>query len=314
MEDILYFDIHMPFWTSFKVGGTVNYQPTYSIPPFTTLYGLIANALGLEQDDYSLRDYLKFSLKTLYEGELVEDYTNVAKPEPSGKDVIRLDKMREDRGYRLLFDKSRRWMTGDEILEIGKSADKLDENIKKAVGMGWISREEVYGLVKQLEDSGRRSLYTTHIKPMAKTQVIRQRIIKPSYRVYLKIKKIKVELDGNKKDLGTWIKKSLQNPKRPLYLGQSDDMIVIEQISDLKDIGEVDRKFVNEIDSIIPMAIEKHEIILLPISFEYKESKYQKKHGTFTHKYGGIKLEENIEVFIIEGEHVVFEDFQPYKS
>lgn len=38
---------------------------SYSIPPYTTIRGLIANALGLERDNLSIQDWIKIGMKPL---------------------------------------------------------------------------------------------------------------------------------------------------------------------------------------------------------------------------------------------------------
>ncbi|OWZ83737.1 CRISPR-associated protein Cas5 [Natranaerobius trueperi] len=80
---ILKADIIVPSWCSFRMPQSINVLLTYPVPPNTTLYGMIANALGLFQDDYSLRDEINFGLRVVEPGQLIEDYAQLQKRNPS---------------------------------------------------------------------------------------------------------------------------------------------------------------------------------------------------------------------------------------
>ena len=62
MDKVLSALLTIPYWCSFRKSHTINVHMTYPVPPITTIYGLIANALGLEQDDYSLMDEMSIGL------------------------------------------------------------------------------------------------------------------------------------------------------------------------------------------------------------------------------------------------------------
>lgn len=81
--NILRADLQVPWWCSFRVPQSVNVHLTYPVPPPTTLYGLVANALGLPQDDYSWRSRLQFGVRILKRGSLIETYTQWQKWNPS---------------------------------------------------------------------------------------------------------------------------------------------------------------------------------------------------------------------------------------
>ncbi len=67
--------LHVPFWCSFRDPLTSNLHRTFPLPPPSTLYGMCAAALGLVQDDVSLRHKLRFAVAIEREGELVETYS-----------------------------------------------------------------------------------------------------------------------------------------------------------------------------------------------------------------------------------------------
>ena len=67
--------LNVPFWCSFRDPLTSNVHRTFPVPPPSTLYGLIAAAIGLEQDDVSRRTEMRFAIAIEHNGELVETYS-----------------------------------------------------------------------------------------------------------------------------------------------------------------------------------------------------------------------------------------------
>ncbi|MCX9012357.1 MAG: CRISPR-associated protein Cas5 [Candidatus Methanoperedens sp.] len=53
------------YFTTFRKPTSTSLIMSYSIPPYTTIRGLIANALGLKRDDYSIQDWVKIGIKPL---------------------------------------------------------------------------------------------------------------------------------------------------------------------------------------------------------------------------------------------------------
>ncbi len=53
------------YFTTFRKPTSTSLIMSYSIPPYTTIRGLIANALGLKRDDYSVQDWVKIGIKPL---------------------------------------------------------------------------------------------------------------------------------------------------------------------------------------------------------------------------------------------------------
>ncbi len=75
MEVCLGLRLTAPFWCSFRDPSSSNVHRTFPVPPPTTLYGMIAAALGLRQDDYSRRDEMRFTVAIESAGEAVETYS-----------------------------------------------------------------------------------------------------------------------------------------------------------------------------------------------------------------------------------------------
>jgi CRISPR-associated Cas5-like protein len=79
--------LHVPFWCSFRDPASSNVHRTFPVPPPSTLYGLIAAALGMPQDDYSRRDGMRFAIAIERGGDAVETYSKWMKgAEASPKD------------------------------------------------------------------------------------------------------------------------------------------------------------------------------------------------------------------------------------
>jgi CRISPR-associated protein Cas5 subtype I-B len=76
---MLYVEMEVPFWTSFRHPAAVNYHLTFPVPPPTTLYGLLAAALGLPADDYSLTSQIEFTVRILEAGEMINDLVHIIK-------------------------------------------------------------------------------------------------------------------------------------------------------------------------------------------------------------------------------------------
>jgi CRISPR-associated Cas5-like protein len=76
----------VPFWCSFRDPVGTNLHRTFPVPPPSTLYGLVAAALGLAQDDQSRRGEMRFAVAVRHEGELVESYSKWMKAAEGPKD------------------------------------------------------------------------------------------------------------------------------------------------------------------------------------------------------------------------------------
>lgn len=51
------------YFTTFRKPTSTSLIMSYSIPPYTTIRGLISNALGLKRDDLSVQDWIKIGIK-----------------------------------------------------------------------------------------------------------------------------------------------------------------------------------------------------------------------------------------------------------
>jgi len=57
------FRIEALYFTTFRKSTSTSLISSYSIPPFTTIRGIISNALGLKRDDLIVQDWIKIGIK-----------------------------------------------------------------------------------------------------------------------------------------------------------------------------------------------------------------------------------------------------------
>lgn len=132
------------YFATFRKPSSTSLILTYSIPPFTTIRGMIANAIGLSQHDHSLQDKIKIGIRVLNPG-----YKNV---------------------------------------EMAK--------------------------ILKLKESN-----TSNPKIYPSSPMFKEYLVQPKYEIYL----------GGKDEIMEEIDSLLNNLKRPLYLGQSDDLVDIQK-------------------------------------------------------------------------------------
>ncbi|MCW3095502.1 MAG: CRISPR-associated protein Cas5 [Chthonomonadaceae bacterium] len=232
MESILRVLLDVPFWCSFRDPTGINAHTTFRLPPLTTLYGLVANALDLPQDDYSLRPHLRFAVAIERPGELVESYSKIMK-------------VREAK-------------TPEEAAKPG-------------------------------------NIYIS-------TSVIKQKLIRPAFWVYILANGIELQR----------LQKALHNPARPLYLGESDDVV------DLTDIEIVDSVSVttDRFDCAVPGVKEPQEgntpasIVNLPFHFIRRgKSDWGLQRRLYTYQPDGksLVLKKPETAYCVDGKHICFE-------
>lgn len=181
----LILDLEILYFSTFRKPSSTSLILTYTIPPFTTIRGMIANALGLQRDDYSLQDKIKIGIS-------VEEF-------------------------------------GFKNTEIAK--------------------------ILKFKENKNRPLRSYPSAPM-----FREYVVNPKYKAYL----------GGGEDIIGKIFNAMQTPERPLYLGQSDDLVDVTTFQSF-DIEEIESDYVDSVvEEIVPGAtIEK-----LPYKFFEENGKY----------------------------------------
>ena len=79
------FTLESIYFTSFRKSTSSSLLASYKIPPFTTIRGLISNALGLKRDDLYLQDLIKIGIKP-YQITSSSEMSKVLKLKSEGND------------------------------------------------------------------------------------------------------------------------------------------------------------------------------------------------------------------------------------
>ncbi len=199
--------------TSFRKIGAAAIHNTYSVPPPTTILGLLSNALCLERDNLSLQD----------------------------------------------------------------------ENLKVSV-MPLRNKEKTQSLVKMFQIKN---------KDLIQSIFIKEYLVEPRYKIFLL----------GDENIIKELHEALIDPKRPLYLGDSDTMAVISNLSPIEDVDEnAKSKVINS--WVRGIVCNSCEICRLPIKFEKKRawSVYTELYSIPINKK--IEEEEYISCYKIGDEYV----------
>lgn len=192
----LVIDAEMPYFACFRKPTSTSIVMTYPLPPFTTIIGMLANALGVTRANYfedinHLQEELWLNLRPL------------TKPELPSIELVKILKLTQE--------------------------EKETENIERAKPTSFPS------------------------SPMFKYFLTRS-----SFRFFV--------ASPNKETIDK-IEIALKSPFRPLYLGQSDDMVIVN----VNWKGEVKQIETKEAWALIKGAHEGNEaveILKLPIAFK----------------------------------------------
>ena len=133
--------------------------------------------------------------------------------------------------------------------------------------------------------------------PDRRTLLIRQKLLQPVYRLYL--------LAGE--ELAEAVATRLADPAYPLALGESDDLLEVDQVL----VSSVEKEAVQIIDSILPVDLDleptsEHITSYLPIAF--KRGKRDWKGVEYRSYYVGqsLVLNQKIQAYIAGDKRVVF--------
>ncbi len=210
------FQLNTLYFTTFRKPTSTSLILSYTVPPYTTLRGLLSNALGKKRDDYSVQDWVKIG---------------ISPPES-------------------------------------------------------LNRSKEMAKILKLKGTGK-----THNKVFPSSPVFKELLVTPIYRVFLAGIEDKIKL----------IYESLQNPQRPLYMGESDDLVDIE-VSELIEIHETKS---NHITGLIGGIHEKCVIENLPYKFIQKGNVFSIEYKTVSIPYTPtINLKEEINCWKFSNDNV----------
>jgi CRISPR-associated protein Cas5h len=78
------------YFTTFRKPASTSLIMTYSIPPYTTIRGIIANALELERDDLWVQDWIKIGIKPLKFSNRSKEMAKILKLKGTGETYQRV--------------------------------------------------------------------------------------------------------------------------------------------------------------------------------------------------------------------------------
>ncbi|MBI5460454.1 CRISPR-associated protein Cas5 [Methanobacterium sp.] len=211
----LKFRIEALYFTNFRKSTSTSLINTYSIPPFTTLRGMISNALGLKRDDLRVQDWIKIGIKPQNNINLSTEMTKVLKLKGTGKQ---------------------------------------------------------------------------YQKTFPSAPIFKEFLVNPIYDVYV----------GSEQEVIEKIYNALKNPKRPLYIGASDelvDLMVFEPV-------QIEKKPFNEVCGVVEGIYEDCIIEKIPYKFIQAGRNFSLEYKTISIPKKG-KICEEMDLFDFEGEGVV---------
>ena len=307
--EALKFDLEIPFWCAFADFSSINIKLTYPCPPITTIFGLIQNSLGklslhcihdnnvhkkLKKQYISDFSNLKFSIIIKNSGELIEDYLNIHKGNRKDKYENELEKeltnLIKDHPFKEEIKKEIKTIckfsffinlnsnSDENVIELENKIRGYDENLIRFIVDYW----------------NNPAINFNYCKTWLNTQINKQRLINPYFSIYIISEDQRGEFSLKN------LKKSLMNPKRPLYLGESDDIVNILNIS----IVEINENTSSNISSILPGIYSNSELVKIPTNIKFDDTK---NYFTLCSIPKG-NLNESIECYECNGENFVFLD------
>jgi len=218
-------DAEMPYFACFRKPTSTSLMLTYPVPPFTTIIGMIANALGYSRPNYfegiaKLQEVLWLNLRLLFHRE---------RPSRETARVLKLIPDQLEQKLAELVEALRSGADQARIAELLQQAIKASERPKRpyfAQALTEISEslgkslshqqaaDRCERLAHELCGASRSKLTASPSSPMHKYFLVR-----PAFRFFIA---------AVGKDIIDEIADALRRPNRPLYLGQSDDMVTVE--------------------------------------------------------------------------------------
>jgi len=313
--DILKIDLKAPYWCSFTEYGSLNIKKTYPVIPPTTLYGMILNGLGVPSphnvEDKKKKNKLKqkiidnyndlsFSICIKDEGIIVEDYLNISKGNRNIEDEERnLKNILKDfikENYNDIGANDRNYVARKISKSIikKKNLEKISDKLSTKVKEKLLSVRKDFFI--RMNKKKKYNIY----KKWNSTQVIKQRIIKPQYFVYIKKK------NHNKSNLSLKdIEESLKRPKRPLYIGESDDFVNIKSRMITSDKIKENIKS-DQISSLVPGAYPNCELCNIPVRLRYEKKDVDKSKILCSIPKQNTSFSEKLNCTKVDGEYIVF--------
>ncbi len=232
MVYLIKFDIEIPYWVTFRVPTVINFIVSYSVPPFTTIYGMIMNALGKNQDDFSYYNKIKIAIEVVEFGERIWDTLSYMKTADPKKAVIKKSEI-----VKILKDNNQE-LKDKKIQELVEKYNLLEKEARTLIDEG-----------NAVSDVDFRGVFYTQSLQC-------ERLINPKYRIYINLED---------KIFSDELFSALKNPVNPLYLGQSDDMVIIQNIEVIEN-PQIQK--LNKVSTIFNGILTDTELLYLPQFFD----------------------------------------------
>ncbi len=241
-------ELDSPYFANFRKPTSTGTITSYFVPPFTTVRGLLSNALGLRRDDYSLQDW---NLKI-------------------GMEVKRV---------------------GDKNKELSKILKLVSrERAFKCTSCGQIIRRS--SKKKKCPECGSTLEEIPNYKrTFPSAPIHREFLVQPSYVIYLISKREEIET----------LHRALKDPVRPLYLGNSENLVNINASEPQKVKEKKSRKSDTIVEGVHPNSfVEK-----IPYKFHKKGRRFQLEYKTVSIPKGErLELKESRSFFKIKRKRV----------
>jgi len=155
------------YFTTFRRPASTSLITSYSIPPYTTIRGIIANALGLKRDDLSVQDWVKIGINPLSFSDKSQEMAKILKLTGEGVGYQRTFPSSPMFREFLVFPAYDIYLVGDEEkistihkalvyparpLYIGTSDDLADVSVSNPVEVEETSANEVSGVVEGIHE------------------------------------------------------------------------------------------------------------------------------------------------------------------
>ena len=309
--EVLKFNLDIPYWCSFSDFSSLKIKLTYPFPPPTTIFGMILNSMDKpsihtihpmkcsdkekEKHQKKLKDITEQSYLDFYNnlsfaivinnfGEIIEDYSNIHK-------INRIDNIESDIIKKIIKEYNKQ--ENDEIIEKNiKEISKHDFYLDICLNHEESDNEIVRHLNKfhsNLLDNIKKE-WELNYKIFMGTLIKKQKIINPSYTVYVKSDDEYYNLDK--------IKYYLENPINPLYIGESDDLININNI----EVVELNKITSNNINSVVSELCLNSELVKIPCKLKFDKDGNHQKTVSILNDY----LDEDISCYTDGVNNIVF--------
>ncbi len=181
-------------------------------------------------------------------------------------------------------------------LELPQDDTTLDGEVGIAIQIieGGEVIEDFTNIHKRMEIKSKADKIAANYATMfRRTYVIRDRLIQPRFRLYLAAERALLDR----------LEDALVDPARPLYLGESDDIVIVS----VRGRAVYEPVTTTTLDSIALGVLAGGEVVYLPVAFHARRwGKYDCERAMYT-VGRHLMAEEPIEAYEIGDAHVVFD-------